>query len=71
MAYVLVLPEAICEITNEMYDTYAESSWYKLLENTLKVEIIKNHILQFWKKIPKNGYCVLWKGHKNFAKWPP
>ena len=23
-----------------------------------KVEIITNHILQFWTKIPKNGYCV-------------
>ena len=24
-----------------------------------KVEIIKNHTLHFWTKIPKNGYCTL------------
>ena len=22
-----------------------------------KIEITKNHLLQFWTKIPKNGYC--------------
>ena len=29
-------------------------SFWKIQE---KVEIITNHILQFWTKIPKNGYC--------------
>ena len=41
--------------TIEMFDAYPESSWYKLLQE--KVEIITNYILQFWTKIPQNGYC--------------
>ena len=43
--------------TNEICDTYSESSWYKLLKNAEKVEIITNHFEHYWTKIPKNGYC--------------
>ena len=57
MGYVLALPEAMCEILLKclihVLKAHDISSW-KIQE---KVEIIKNHILQFWTKIPKNGYC--------------
>ena len=42
--------------TNEMYDTYPTSSWYKLLKIQEKVEIIINY--NFGQKYPKTdtGY---------------
>ena len=59
MGYVLALPEAMCDILLKclihILKAHDISSW-KIQE---KVEIITNHILQFWTKIPKNGYCVV------------
>ena len=43
--------------TYEICDTYAESSLYELLKMKENVEIITNHIVQFWTKILKIGYC--------------
>ena len=57
MGYVLALPEAMCDILLKclihILKGHDISSW-KLQE---KDEIITNHILQFWTKIPKNRYC--------------
>ena len=57
MGYVLALPEAMCDILLKclihILKAHDISSW-KIQE---KVEIITNHILQFWTQIPKNGYC--------------
>ena len=57
MGYVLALPEAMCDILlkclKHILKAHDISSW-KIQE---KVKIITNHILQFWTKIPKNGYC--------------
>ena len=65
MGYVLALPEAMCDILLKclihILKAHDISSW-KIQE---KVEIITNHILQFWTKIPKNGYCVI-----EVIEWP-
>ena len=57
MGYVLALPDAMCDILLKclihILKALDISSW-KIQEN---IEIITNHILQFWTKIPKNGYC--------------
>ena len=60
MGYVLALPEAMCDILLKclihILKAHDISSW-KIQE---KIEIITNYLLQFWTKIPKNGYCA-WK----------
>ena len=59
MGYVLALPEAMCDILLKclihILKAHDISSW-KIQE---KIEIITNYLLQFWTKIPKNGYCGL------------
>ena len=66
MGYVLALPEAMYDILLKclvhILKAHDISSW-KIQE---KVEIITNHILQFWTKIPKNGYCA--KPDRNQSK---
>ena len=57
IAYVLALPEDICAILMKYVIHILKAldiSYWKMKEN---VEIITNHILQFWTKIPKSGYC--------------
>ena len=59
MAYVLALPMDICEILMNFLIHILKAldiSYWKMQE---KIEKITNHILQFWTKIPKNGYCAL------------
>ena len=67
MGYVLALPEAMCDILLKclihILKAHDISSW-KIQE---KVEIIKNHILQFWTKIPKNGYCDEGREHADWS----
>ena len=59
MGYVLALPEAMCDILLKclihILKAHDITSW-KIQE---KIEIITNYLLQFWTKIPKNGYCAL------------
>ena len=68
MGYVLALPEAMCDILLKclihILKAHDISSW-KIQE---KVEIITNHILQFWTKIPKNGYCDITRDSKHCQK---
>ena len=57
MAYVLALPMDICEILMKFVIHILKAldiSYTKMQE---KIEITTNHLLQFWTKIPKNGYC--------------
>ena len=59
MAYVLALPMYICEILMKFVIHILKAldiSYTKMQE---KIEITTNHLLQFWTKIPKNGYCDL------------
>ena len=69
MGYVLALPEAMCDILLKclihILKAHDISSW-KIQE---KVEIITNHILQFWTKIPKNGYCGFTEKNTHFTTW--
>ena len=67
MAYILALPENICERLMKCMIHILKAldiSYWKIQEN---IEIITNHKLQFWTKIPKNGYCVLQHG---VTQWP-
>ena len=58
IAYVLALPEDICTIQMKFVIHILKAldiSYWKMQE---KLEIITNHILHFWTKLHKNGYCV-------------
>ena len=58
MAYVLALPEAMCEILMKFMIHILKAldiSYWKMQE---KFEIITNHKLQFWTKLLKNGQCA-------------
>ena len=41
------------------HSLFCSFSWKFRFLLLAQVEIITNHILQFWTKIPKNGYCEL------------
>ena len=59
IAYVLALPEDICAILMKFVIHILKAldiSYWKMQE---KVEIITNHIVHFWTKIFKNGYCTV------------
>ena len=71
MGYVLALPEAMCDILLKCLIHILKAHDISSQKIQEKVEIIKNHILQFWTKIPKNGYCVRKakkKGQGTYAK---